>query len=337
MSEMSWNGNDGVRMRIKLISCVGVDHELELLPFFLDHYLALGIAPTDVRLIFNTRDAASPALDAADSMLRERSAPPARRWIGPYTSDAMWAHRRALQQDIATPGDWIVNADVDEFHRYPAPLEEIVRFLEEESAGSIQGVMIDRLSRDGSLDEVRSDIPLQEQFPLRADVSLSVIGMGENHGLAGTFKLMIHRHDVLPNRGGHTVHPAGAEADYATGVQLGIFPGTAEPTWRGSFPFQVDHYKWTANLPRSLARRLATPGVSVAGKEYGGKIDRYIATHGRIRLADASLFEGDAPRDPAWRARIVRMRRGSIYWRARSAVRRRVLALTATLRKGAGN
>ena len=321
--------------RVFLVSCLGVDLELALLPAFLDHYLGMGIAPGDVRLITNTADEASENLDAADRVLAGRGCPAARRWLAPYTSDAMWAERRRTQADEAGPGDWVVNADVDEFHRYPAPLPEVIAYLEARGAGALHGVMVDRLAPDGTLAEARPGVPPAEQYPVRADVSLSVFGVGANHGVSGTIKLMVHRGDVLPRRGGHTVLEDGAPARYAAGARLSVFPGAADPGWRADFPFKVDHYKWTGTLRGSLSRRLATKGVSVAGREYGGKIDRYLAEHGRVRLEDVSVFEGDAPPGGDWRARLDAMRRQAPYWLARNALRQKVMGARALLGRAA--
>ena len=326
----------GALDRIKLLSCVGVDLELGLLPHFLDHYLALGIPARNVHVILNSHEAGSPNLDAADRLLSRRGAPEARRWIAAYTSDAMWAERRALQAEVAGPGDWVVNADVDELHEYPAPLDEVVGHLEATRRNCVQGVFVDRLAPDGSLAEVLPDEPLARQFPVRAEVSLSVIGIGENHGVSGTIKLMLHSHDVLPRRGGHTPFAAGAPARYPTGNQLGLFPGASDPSWRARFPFRVHHYKWTATLRDSLARRLATKGVSVAGREYGGKIDGYLAAHGRVRLEDVALFE-DLPGadDRDWRSRLAAMRRAAPYWALRNAVHHRLARVGGVLRRAA--
>ena len=327
---MPATGNGAARVR--LLSCVGVELELALLGHFLDHYLDLGIAPDRVHLLLNARDAGSGAFDAADAICAARGVAAGARWIAPYTSDAMWTRRRALQARVAGPGDWIVNADVDELHRYPAPLEEVVAYLEAGRFGAVQGVMIDRLSADGTLTAPAPAPSLAEQYPVAADVSLSVIGTGVAHGLDGTIKLMMHRHDVLPNRGGHTAIGSERRTRYAAGARLAVFPGAADPVWRFGFPFRVDHYKWTATLQRSLALRLATEGVSVAGREYGGRIERYLGQHGRIRLADTAVErkERDAR---SWTGTLARMRRASLAHKLVDAARRRSAGAIGALRR----
>ena len=64
----------------------------------------------------------------------------------------------------------------------------------------------------------------------------------------------------------------------------------ATPSIRFAFPFQSAHYKWCATRLPTVERRLAMPGVSPAGREYGGKLRDYLARHGRIRLEDVALL-----------------------------------------------
>lgn len=303
-----------------LISCLGVELELALLPHFLRHYEALGVAPGDVLLILNTQDAGSPRLAEAEAVLRAHGAPAPVRWIAPYTSDAMWAERRALQREKVPPGAWVLNADVDEFHAYPAPLGEITAYCDAKGYNCVQGVFVDRLAPGGALAPVLPEPAIEAQFPIEAEVALSLGGRGRHHGVDGTVKIMAHKADVLPSRGGHNPSAEGAAPRFATGGRLGGFDGAADPSWRLAFPFQVHHYKWTETLRESLTRRLATPGVSPAGKEYGEKIAAMIDRHGGVDL-DA-VHVGETAGTGAWRRRLLAMRAealaGHLLGRARA-------------------
>ena len=125
---------------VRLISCLGIDLELPLLPHFFTHYTKIGIDPANMHLILNTADAANPDLAEAERILDGFGAAPPVRWIAPYTSDTMWETRRALQRDVARPGDWIVNADMDEHHVYPAAISGIVRHCHAKGHNAVQGV-----------------------------------------------------------------------------------------------------------------------------------------------------------------------------------------------------
>jgi hypothetical protein len=308
---------------VRLISCVGVESELALLGHFLAHYRALGIAPEHMHLILNTTDPTSANLQRARALLAEAGTEPAKEWIAAYTSDTMWAERRALQAEVAKAKDWIISADVDEFHEYPAPLDEFLASCAKQKVTAVQGVFIDRLAPQGRLATVAPDVPLAEQFPVEADVICSIGQRGQHHNWFGTVKLMAFRGNVMPSRGGH--HPLdGVPARYLYGLPLGRFRRVGEPGFRFSVPTRVHHYKWTAALPGNLERRLATLGVSPAGAEYGGKLMSYLAATRRIALEEVPIRRPTTfDRLPwQWRVRWLR-RRQAIENRIRWLVLRR--------------
>ena len=299
--------------RVRLVSCVGVEGELALLPHFVDHYLALGVRPERVHVLLNARDAGSPALEAAAALLAARGVTGAVPWIAPYTSDSMWARRRELQAEVADARDWIVSADVDELHEYPDTLARVLAHCERVGANAVQGVFVDRLAEGGTLAEVRAEPALAEQFPLRADAIGALGGSGRHHDRYGTVKLVAMRGAVLPSRGGH--HPLGGQSGVRLlqGAPLGALPDAADPEGRFGWPFRVHHYKWTATLVPGLRRRLGTPGASEAGREYGAKLLAHVEAHGAISLAGIPLdpLPVDERRRRAargWRARMARAR-----------------------------
>lgn len=308
---------------IRLISCVGVDSELALLDHFLDHYARLGIPPRHMHVILNAPDAASPALEEARARLDAHGATPAELWIAPYTSESMWAKRREVQARVAAPGDWIVNADVDEFHEYPVPLPEFLAFCTRCGATMVQGPFIDRLAPQGRLAPVEAGRPLFEQFPIQADVICALGGTGRHHDLHGTVKLMAHRGSVFPSRGGH--HPLpGQPAVPVYGLPLARFPGIGTPAVRFTLPTKVHHFKWTDRLCPGLERRLATTGVSPAGAEYGRKLLDYFAANQGIRLSDVPVRRLATGERLPWRMRVEALRAwAALDWRL-TRLRRRL-------------
>lgn len=301
---------------IRLLSCVGVELELPHLSHFIQHYRDLGIPPSHMHILLNTTDSASPRLAAAKAILAEFGVEDVREWIAVYTSDAMWAQRRQLQQDVAEPGDWIVSADVDEHHQYPAPLQEICRYCLSKGFNCVQGFMIDRLAENGELIEVEETPKLSKQFPVEADVLLPLAGLGDHHGTTGTTKVMLFSHDVLPSRGGHNPWKDGKTPSFLAGAKLSTFRQVNFPHSRFNFPFRVDHYNWTSTRKATLEKRVTTPGVSPAGLELSNKLIPYLHKHGRIRLEDVATRRPDATRPSNWRfvswrfrqqARLVRL------------------------------
>ncbi|WP_299819404.1 hypothetical protein [uncultured Jannaschia sp.] len=291
---------------LRVISCLGVELEAAFLTHFLTHYAGLGVPAGNIHLILNAGRADAPELEAAEAVLAAHGAATPHRWIAPYTSDAMWAERRALQMRVARPGDWILNADADEHHVYPDAPAAIAAYCERKGYNAVQGVMIDRLAADGTLAPVAPAPALTAQFPVAAEMAVALFGRRRS-SLDGTVKLMMHRGDVLPSRGGHNPWGEGAAPRFLAGARLATFPGIEDPATRLRFPFRVDHYNWTARRRTSLERRLATPGVSTAGRAFGEQVLDYLTRHGRIRPEDVALGPVRPP-TAGWRRRMLALR-----------------------------
>ena len=303
-----------------LITCVGVESDLDLLPHFLAHYRKLGIAPEDMRVILNARDPDAPGLRDACAILDAAGVPGAETWIAAYTSASMWEKRREVQASEVEADGWVLSADVDEFHDYPEPLPAFLARCETMGVDCVQGVFIDRLAPGGRLAQVAPQPDVLAQFPVEAEVGWSIAGEGAAHDRFGTVKVMALRSGILPSRGGH--HPlASQRASYLYGHPLGGFPALEEPSFRFAVPTRVHHVHWTESLPDRLERRLTTPGVSPAGAEYGRKQLDHVAAHGGIALDRVAL----APPPPAtpWQDRLASLRRRGL-WRTRLAPALRV-------------
>ena len=310
----------------RLISCVGVGTDLDLLPHFLSHYGALGVAPGNMHVILNAPAPDHPGLARARDILAAAGAAAPEIWIAPYTSDTMWEKRREIQSRVAGPRDWVISADVDEFHAYPEPLDAFLERCARMGVDCVQGPFIDRLAPGGALAPVAPAPAILAQFPVMAEVGLSIAGPGRLHNRFGTVKLMAMRGAILPSRGGH--HPlAGQRVRHLYGHPLGAFPEIERPDFRFGLPTRVHHVHWTASLPARLERRLATPGVSPAGVEYGRKQLDHIARHGGIALDHVARAPADAARD--WVAELRRVRR-------RGLLRARISPVLAGVRKVLG-
>lgn len=300
-----------------LFTCVGVAHDLPLLPHFIRHYAGLGVRRERMHIILNSASADDPKLDAAISILRENGVQNFETWIEPYTSDAMWAKRREVQARTVTRDDWVLNADVDEFHEYPMALDDFLAACDEMGVNAVSGVFIDRLAPGGKLAEVLPKPDVLTQFPVTAEVTYSLFGSGKYHGLGGTMKLMAMRGQIMPRRGGHGPkgHPETVHL-YADVLDFYVF--LMKPEQRFRVPTRVHHVHWTASLPDRLQRRLDTPGASKGGSEYGQKQLDHIRENGGIDLSRVALDPGHGWQD--WRAEVARFRRWHWYLRKRKRV-----------------
>jgi len=307
---------------LRLVTCIGVDHDLALLPHFVDHYQALGITGAGMIALLNTPEPENPRLAEAQRICTDAGVV-WQNWIAPYTSDAMWRKRREIQAKFCSSEDWVISADVDEFHQFPERLPIFLDRCEALGANVVQGVFVDRIDAGGRLRSIGSSPSLAEQFPLVADAMGLVGRSGRHHNRFGTVKLMAIRGGILPERGGHDVLP-GQDAKYLYRAPLGQFARIEEPDFRFAVPTRVNHYRWTGSLVGSLRQRLATPGVSVAGEEYGLKQLAFMERNDRFDPDRLPRDEDGFPRVD-WEGKLRAMRRKGAIMSAAYKLR---LALT---------
>lgn len=295
--------------KLRLLTCVGVERDLPLLPHFLAYYRDLGVPTSNMHVILNATNANAPGLADAEAVLDAWGAADPVCWIGDYTSTGMWERRQALQRRVAGSTDWVISADVDEFHRYPAPLRETVAFLIQEGVTVLQGPFIDRVSETGALAEVSTERSLFEQFPVEGDVMIPVGKEPDADDAHGTVKMMLFRGDVLPGLGGHNPKAGSGQISYAYGMPLSFFPEIKTPAFRFRLPTSVLHFKWTAQLLGGLRKRLNTPGASRAGSVYGARVLDYLERNGRrIDLSDVPRRDGESQPQLDWRTRVRQLR-----------------------------
>ncbi len=319
-------------MALYLISCVGVENDLPYLEHFLRHYEELGIAPANFRIILQTTDPDSPRLAQARDILARHGVPGDIHWSAPYSSRSMWEERRRVQAETAGPSDWVVSADVDEMHEYPAPLPEIVAWCEREGHDIVQGPFVDRLAAGGGLAEVPpSDGALDETFPVQTELRHHIGGHTRNVNLGGSVNLMLMRGDILPGIGGHNVHPGGPRLGgkapgFAQGGPLWRFRKLADPRFLFTMPFLVHHYKWTGGLIGRMRERLDSQEMTPAGREYTEKVVAFFDNPGALRMESLATRDPARDRPADWQGKVREMRRRHAFMRpmieAKAAIRR---------------
>ncbi|MEM8753394.1 MAG: hypothetical protein AAGF90_10490, partial [Pseudomonadota bacterium] len=145
--------------------------------------------------------------------------------------------------------------------------------------------------------------------------------IGPRHTRYGTVKAMAMRGRLTPRRGGHTLEPEHAAAPHVFSAPIGDFPSMERAATRFACPVKVHHFRWTASVVDRLRERLATPGVSAAGRELGEKQIDHFARHDGFDLAAVAL------RGPAierhWRLREARLTAEGTARRAVGAIKAR--------------
>lgn len=232
-------------MKLFLFSTIGADWDVSIVPFWVKHYLRLGVEPRNFLITLHTRFEDDRNIENVRKILTSFGIVPQRIWRGIFSSQEMWRYRN---QSIETIGDadWILIADSDEFHHYP---EDIHRFFGKfEKAGyyAIIGFLWDRVATDYRLRKIQPGYSLYEQFPVMT-MYLTKRFMGMAHT-----KIMAHKKSVIGNRGNHKIFRGrgiGVTSDIKDVLDaraLGCF----------GFDFWVDHFKWTGDILTKLEARV---------------------------------------------------------------------------------
>ena len=263
--------------KIYLTACVGLDHDIVLLDQFCTHYKALGIKPENFLLVLNTSEQnnISNNIKSGLQILDSHGIEPKDIWCTRYESEEKWSRVHTLLNKFVTPEDWVVHPDTDEFHEIPAPTySDLLNEFDKKGTNALQGMLIDRLTADGSvpLNVMTKDV--FKEFPVCADLNSLI-------KLAGV-KLMAYRGFLRANNGSGQVHeqvkpatvyPHGKSISYHETPQFIKWVGDPdyanrdqEPEdWtlsmdelRNDIPYLVHHFKWHGRVVEKLEERVET-------------------------------------------------------------------------------
>ncbi|MFJ3249089.1 glycosyltransferase family 2 protein [Streptomyces sp. NPDC086782] len=134
-----------------------------LLAVWVDHYRAMGVDRFHVAFHFPD-DVPADREEALMSACSGLGIVPAVVNRGAWHEHTNTVLRDMLREQA---GDgWHLLADSDEFHTYPAPLGEVVAEAERSGTGTVGGLMLDRVARDGSLAGWDPVVGLDGAYPL---------------------------------------------------------------------------------------------------------------------------------------------------------------------------
>jgi len=161
-------------VRIKLISVIG-DCDLSYLDSFLSHYLSLWIISEDILLAYHLANHHN--LEKSFSIFDTYAIYPkiifSGEWLhdeGGIKKDKKDFYLQFLMKFVGEY-DWVLRADADERHQYEDTLENMIAMCQEWWYDTIIGIWIDRIRRDGALQDIDPFIPLNSQFPLGTVIS----------------------------------------------------------------------------------------------------------------------------------------------------------------------
>lgn len=268
--------------RVFLLSCLGTDWDEHLLEHFVHHYRGLGIAPERFLVILHARH--GDGVERARGVLREHAIRPAHVWRGAFDSNTKQRLLAGLQRRRVAARHWVVHADLDEFHEYPAPLADFLRRCDARGVNAVRSCLIDRVAEHGGLVPVR---PLAEgrsvfeQFPHVADVVAAVKG-------GDVRKNMAYRGYLFPNSGGnHNLEPPGRALGrrrrqirwYRTGLRELSFEQ------RLALDVRVHHFSWTHDSVAKHEERLEHfRRLDIAWWKESAALLDHVAAHGRLAV-----------------------------------------------------
>jgi hypothetical protein len=212
----------------KIFAVVGIRNGgLELLPHWLKHYTNLG---ADKLLLGIFPDVTQESKNEIDSMCHGYPVVYFNQtWMGKDHSETEGRNeeerRTACRENGALPSTWVIHTDLDEFQTYPAPLNDVIDAMNERKQKGVFGNFCDRVSIDGGLPEVKSDISVFHQYPYGTKLTKNILEGGE-------WKIMIAKYSVRTNIGHHDS------------------PNYSEKSWPiGTLDdYKVHHFKWTKSV-----------------------------------------------------------------------------------------
>ncbi|MGW2697781.1 glycosyltransferase family 2 protein [Streptomyces sp. NPDC001296] len=206
-----------------LIAVVG-PVEPALLTAWVSHYRTLGIER--FHLAFHFTDHVDPdRRHQVQAACRELGIVPDAVSTGPWHEHTNPRLRDALRERAGA--GWHLLADSDELHAYPAPLAEVIAAAEASGTGTVGGLMLDRVSADGSLTGWDPAEGLDAAYPLGAFLT--------HHLLRGDPRKIVLAHSgVAVASGNHRAQ--------------GHRPANRPPV-------VVHHFKWRDGVRRDVERR----------------------------------------------------------------------------------
>ncbi|MET7685784.1 hypothetical protein [Streptomyces sp. NPDC005423] len=208
-----------------LIAVVG-GVEPALLTAWITHYRGLGVERFHLGFRFPEHVTVD-RRHQVQAACRELGIVPEVVSVGPWHEHTNPRLRDALRERAGA--GWHLLADADELHTYPAPLHEVIAAAEASGTGTVGGLMLDRVTADGSLTGWEADRGLDAAYPLGAFLT--------HHLLRGDPRKIVLAHSSVPVASGN--HRAE-----------GHRPANQPPV-------VVHHFKWRDGVREDVERRAA--------------------------------------------------------------------------------
>lgn len=250
-----------------MIRCfVTVAGPCTLLPYFLKHYIRIGVE----HFIFSAYEPDYTRFGRILDVVINRCSDKATFQLGFHETEKPmdWKDRGLRVAEIANnfsgPSDWTLYPDLDEFAQFRLPLRKYFDMLPKD-VEVLSGEWVDRIGRNGELVKIDPNKTLDEQFPLEGRLA-KPLADSTTHAIVACRKVVPTRHH--PNQAGCT----------ACGHKIA---GNVVP---------IHHFRWNAVYRERMRRRLSH--YRKLGMPNVPRMLRYVKyfnRHGRIRIEDPAL------------------------------------------------
>jgi len=260
-------------MKVYLATCFSLDFDLPLLRHFIKHYISLGIKPENFLFVLNVFKDRSKIYEGL-KILEEYNIFPKDIWCYEYESEEKWKRVHLMLNKHVTKNDWIVHPDSDEFFQFPYPLQTLLQLLDSRNINAAQAFLVDRLSENGEIKNIESEVDIFRQFPVKANLANLI-------GISGV-KLALYKGYLRANNGSGQIHQQCVdETIYTHGPSMSLHETDLSKKIMGDYSekreynpanfnesvyqimcmhhgFIAHHFKWHGTVLEKLRQRIET-------------------------------------------------------------------------------
>ena len=169
----------------------------------------------------------------------------------------MGAHKitHNLRLQFVNKDEWHWIADLDEFHEFDRPVNDLLATIQQSRYNSVAGIFVDRITEDGYMPPI-GDGDIFQQFPVQSDITVKLLK-------ANARKIQLLKGHLPPI---HCYHSVVGEKPFP--VQM-----------------KVHHFKWNSSCVARLQKRI----LQLRANGYSHQIEsvrffNFISKYGRIDL-----------------------------------------------------
>lgn len=259
-------------MRIVLITTIGRD--TKYLEPFLNYYRSLGLHR--IYLIQHLKYdfyVNSPITEEVNKVAKKYDSQVVTCWSGRFCEDKKIHMENIVKEQYCSNYDWVMYADLDEFHYFSPSLKKQVKYCEKNGIEAIEGRLLDRVHRSGRLYPYVNYASLEEQFQYGGYLSRHLLGAWDK-------KIMVAR-AYRKIAGGHHIffRPGNQQVKgYCTEHYFSELEDFCSEN-------RIHHFKWEHDLLEKMIGRAELTEKSLAawGKE-SREFLRYYRRYGKINI-----------------------------------------------------